>query len=404
MRGRRPVSRNSGHWSAASGRSDGGRISAFRRSLPPLQAAAPWMAAAASLVTLAAALRWSTYVVGGSDSYCYVSQAGFWLDGALLAPQPVGFTPPWPNAALSLTPTGYIPSTSIPGAIAPLCPAGLSLAMAALSAIAGPPSVFLVVPVLGALSVWLCVLPRSRAGSPRHRPSCRHPRRRQPHRAPPGRAADERRPRDGVVARRHGPRSSSWPGCLGRGPRGVGSRPDAAKPGAARSRHRPLPARPPPPDWHLSRSGAAGLRSWRAARRPASRLDPAHAVRLPVQFRLRFARSAVRLVPRRAEPPPLSRVAAGHAHSGRLSRPCRALRAAPAARHVACLPVPCVLDGCLRELRRLHPVRRLVVSAFPASRDAAADRIDGRRPDDARRAAAGPDRVLRLACSAGLCS
>jgi hypothetical protein len=113
------------------------------------------MAGAASLVTFAAALHWSTYVVGGSDSYCYVSQAGFWLDGGLLAPQPVGFTPPWPNAALSLTPTGYIPSPSIPGAIAPLCPAGLSLAMAALSAVAGPPSVFLVVPFLGALSVWL---------------------------------------------------------------------------------------------------------------------------------------------------------------------------------------------------------------------------------------------------------
>ncbi len=94
-------------------------------------------------------------MVGGSDSYCYVSQAAFWLDGALLAPQPVGFTPPWPNAALSLTPTGYIPSPAIPGAIAPLCPAGLSLTMAALAAIAGPWAVFLVVPALGALSVWL---------------------------------------------------------------------------------------------------------------------------------------------------------------------------------------------------------------------------------------------------------
>jgi len=118
-------------------------------------ARARWAAVAAAAATLAAALWWGTYVVGGSDSYCYVSQAGFWLNGALFEPQPVPFTPPWPHAALSLTPTGYIPSPTVPGAIAPLCPAGLSLAMAALLAVAGPPGVFLVVPLLAALSVWL---------------------------------------------------------------------------------------------------------------------------------------------------------------------------------------------------------------------------------------------------------
>ena len=117
--------------------------------------AAAGVAAAAAVGSLAVGLAWSTYVAGGSDSYCYVSQAEFWLTGALRLPQPVGFTPPWPNAAASLTPTGYIPSATIPGAIAPLCPAGLSLTMALFSAAGGPPAVFLVVPVLGALAVWL---------------------------------------------------------------------------------------------------------------------------------------------------------------------------------------------------------------------------------------------------------
>ncbi|RPJ74056.1 MAG: hypothetical protein EHM24_06800, partial [Acidobacteria bacterium] len=126
-----------------------------RWRLPPVEVLAPWLAGGVSLVALAAALRWSTYVAGGSDSYCYVSQAASWLDGGLLAPQAAGFTPPWPHAALSLTPTGYIPSPSIPGAIAPMCPAGLSMTMAAFSALGGPAAAFLVVPLLGALAVWL---------------------------------------------------------------------------------------------------------------------------------------------------------------------------------------------------------------------------------------------------------
>lgn len=103
----------------------------LERLWPWLERRAPWLAALTALATLGTALRWSTSVVGGSDSYCYVSQAGFWLDGTLRAAQPLGFiSPPWPNAAWSLTPTGYILSPTIPGAIAPMCPAGLALTMA----------------------------------------------------------------------------------------------------------------------------------------------------------------------------------------------------------------------------------------------------------------------------------
>lgn len=116
------------------------------------------LAALVALGALAFGLHWGTYVAGGSDSYCYVGQAGLWATGALLAPQPVGFVPPWPNAALTLAPTGFVPSHTIPGAIAPICPPGLSLTMALLWRLAGPSAVYLVVPVLGALAVWLTFL------------------------------------------------------------------------------------------------------------------------------------------------------------------------------------------------------------------------------------------------------
>jgi 4-amino-4-deoxy-L-arabinose transferase-like glycosyltransferase len=123
-----------------------------------LERAAPWCAALTALSALAVAFRWGTSVVGGSDSNCYVSQAGLWLKGTLFAPQPIGFTPPWPNAALSLAPTGFIPSPVVPGAIAPMCPPGLALTMASAWALAGPSAVFAVVPLLGALVVWLTFL------------------------------------------------------------------------------------------------------------------------------------------------------------------------------------------------------------------------------------------------------
>ena len=123
-----------------------------------LDRAAPFLAALTALAALAVAFRWGTSVVGGSDSNCYVSQAGLWLQGAIRSPQAVGFDPPWPNAAWSLTPTGFVPSQVVPGAIAPMCPPGLALTMASTWAIAGPSAVFAAVPLLGALAVWLSYL------------------------------------------------------------------------------------------------------------------------------------------------------------------------------------------------------------------------------------------------------
>ena len=112
---------------------------------------------------VAAGVRWGTFVAGGSDSYCYVHQAERWASllrqgfggqaGRLQVREPLAAEAPWPDAALTFTPSGHRPSPTVPGAIVPICPAGLSLVMAPLLAAGGPVAMFLVVPLFGALLV-----------------------------------------------------------------------------------------------------------------------------------------------------------------------------------------------------------------------------------------------------------
>lgn len=112
------------------------------------------VALAAALSTSYAGVSRGTYAAGGSDSYCYVSQASSWLDGSIARAQVVGFATPWPNAELTLAPAGYVPSPHIPGGIAPICPPGFGLVMAVAAAVAGPNAVYGVVPILGGVLVW----------------------------------------------------------------------------------------------------------------------------------------------------------------------------------------------------------------------------------------------------------
>ena len=99
-------------------------------------------------------LRWGTFAVGGSDSYCYVHQAERWASLRLQLPEPLALEAPWPDAALAFAPAGHVPSQTVPGAIVPICPSGLSIAMAPLLALGGPRAIFLVVPIFGALFIW----------------------------------------------------------------------------------------------------------------------------------------------------------------------------------------------------------------------------------------------------------
>jgi hypothetical protein len=89
-----------------------------------------------------------------------------WLDGSLFQPVRPGFTPPWPNAALSFAPAGFIPSLTVPGGIAPICPPGLALVMAGADLAGGPRGALAVVPLCAGLIAWCAFLiGRRMAGS-----------------------------------------------------------------------------------------------------------------------------------------------------------------------------------------------------------------------------------------------
>jgi len=108
---------------------------------------------------VAAGLRWGTFAVGGSDSYCYVHQAQGWSTGRLQVIEPLALEAPWPDAPRTFAPAGHVPSPTVAGAAVPMCPAGLSIAMAPFTLLDNflarrPIALFLVVPLFGALLVW----------------------------------------------------------------------------------------------------------------------------------------------------------------------------------------------------------------------------------------------------------
>jgi len=107
---------------------------------------------------VAVGLHWGTFAVGGSDSYCYVHQAQGWSTGRLQVVEPLALEAPWPDAPLTFAPAGHVPSRTVPGAAVPICPAGLSIAMAPFqyvgAAFRRPEMIFLVVPFFGALLIW----------------------------------------------------------------------------------------------------------------------------------------------------------------------------------------------------------------------------------------------------------
>ncbi len=49
---------------------------------------------------------------------------------SLQVPEPLALDAPWPDAERAFAPSGHVPSPTVPGAIVPICPSGLSIAMA----------------------------------------------------------------------------------------------------------------------------------------------------------------------------------------------------------------------------------------------------------------------------------
>src|SRR5262245_17836584 len=114
------------------------------------------VALVAAALLLVFSLAWSSRAAGGSDSSCYVLQAEAFARGhATLANPVAAVLPGAPNAVFA--PIGFLPSAREYGAAVPICAPGLSLAMAA-AYLVHPSAVFLVVPLTGALLVWLTYL------------------------------------------------------------------------------------------------------------------------------------------------------------------------------------------------------------------------------------------------------
>jgi hypothetical protein len=112
------------------------------------------LALAALLATVVfTSVRWGSFVAGGSDSYCYAHQAERWASGRLQVPEPLALAAPWPDAALAFAPAGHVPSRTVPGAIVPICPPGLAMAMALPLLVGGHDAMFLVLPLFGAVLI-----------------------------------------------------------------------------------------------------------------------------------------------------------------------------------------------------------------------------------------------------------
>ncbi|MSO45490.1 MAG: hypothetical protein EXQ59_01810 [Acidobacteria bacterium] len=121
--------------------------------------------AALLAAVVAAGAHWGTFVAGGSDSYCYAHQAERWASGLLQVVEPLALEAPWPDAPRTFAPAGHAASATVPGAIVPICPAGLSMAMAPLLLLGGRDAIFFVVPIFGALLVGATFILGSRYGS-----------------------------------------------------------------------------------------------------------------------------------------------------------------------------------------------------------------------------------------------
>jgi 4-amino-4-deoxy-L-arabinose transferase-like glycosyltransferase len=114
----------------------------------------PVIALAAAGAAAAVGFARGTHAAGGSDSYCYLSQAELLASGRIVAEQPLPTEAPWERAADSFSPVGHVPAHAHHGATVPMCPPGYPLMMAAARTIGGRPAMFAVVPLFGALAVW----------------------------------------------------------------------------------------------------------------------------------------------------------------------------------------------------------------------------------------------------------
>lgn len=125
----------------------------------------PFTVPMAAMAALYVGIHYGSFAAAGSDSYGYVSQARFWLNGIPRVQQPWVLDFPWDNREWIFSPLGYRPF-SPDGTIVPTYPAGLPMLMAVFLAVFGANGPFYVAPVLAALAVWFTyMLGRDTTGS-----------------------------------------------------------------------------------------------------------------------------------------------------------------------------------------------------------------------------------------------
>ena len=122
--------------------------------------------AAAALIAFFVGVRKGTFVPADTDPYGYVSQADAIAGGSLRVDQRFALSMPWHGAEASFVPPGYDLAT-VPGFIVPKYSTGLPLVMAAFERLSGRRvAVFYVVPLLGAIAVWMTGRLGARVHSP----------------------------------------------------------------------------------------------------------------------------------------------------------------------------------------------------------------------------------------------
>jgi hypothetical protein len=126
--------------------------------------AAPLLVVGLAVGTLIIGLRFGSYVAGGADSYGYVSEAKLWRAGELVVQQPFTRDLPWPEQDETFSPLGYRPWRS-GGAIVPRYAPGLPILMALAALILGDCGMYVITPVLGAVTIWLTYVLGVQTGS-----------------------------------------------------------------------------------------------------------------------------------------------------------------------------------------------------------------------------------------------
>ena len=112
------------------------------------------LAVVTAAAALAAGIHFGASAAGASDQYGYVSQAISLAAGHLRIHEPLAALDP--SIAAAAVPLGY--RLSGPDTIVSIYSPGLPLMMAPLFLLGGEPAVYLVVPALGAIGVWLTFL------------------------------------------------------------------------------------------------------------------------------------------------------------------------------------------------------------------------------------------------------